>query len=175
MEEQFPPTPARVALKWGLILGIATIVYSVILFMTDNIGNRELGFISYALIIVGIILAMREFRGVNAGYMTYGEGLTVGTLTAAISGLLGSLFSVFYTTVIDTGFMERMMEKTREQLEEQGKMSDEQIDQSIEIMQKFQTPGLLFIFGLLGTVLMGLLFSLIIAAFMRRNKANPFD
>ncbi|AQG82214.1 DUF4199 domain-containing protein [Spirosoma montaniterrae] len=167
------PTPARVALKWGLILGIALIVYSLALFLTDNVGNTGLGFISYALSIGGIILAMREFRTLNGGYMSYGEGLTVGTLTSGISGLLSSLFSTFYTTVIDTGVMERMADQTREKLEESG-VSDEVIEQQMEFVKMFQSPGLLFVFGVIGSIVLGLIFSLIIAAFMKKTKENPF-
>lgn len=169
------PSTARVALKWGLILGVAQIIYSIIIFVSDNFGNRALGSVAYVLIIIGIVLAMRDFRTQNGGYMTYGEGLSTGTLTATISGLLSSLFSVFYMTFIDTGIMERVLDQAREQMEAQGNLSDEKIDQAMEITQKFQSPGILFAFGVLGAAFMGLIFSLIIAAFMRRNKANPFE
>jgi hypothetical protein len=165
---------ARVSLKWGVILGVALIVYSLILFLTDSVGNSKLGFISFALSIGGLVLAMRDYRTLNGGYMSYGEGLSVGTLTSGVSGLLSSLFSVFYTTVIDTGVMERMVDRTRDQLEESG-LSDEQIDQQITFVEMFQSPGLTFAFGVIGAVIFGLLLSLIIAAIMRRNKATPFE
>ena len=47
-------------------------------------------------------------------------------------------------------------------------------DETLEIMQKFQTPGLLFLMGVLGSILVGVLFSLIIAAIMRRKPDHPF-
>ena len=165
---------ARVALKWGVILGIALIIYTLILFLTDNVGNNKLGFISLAISIAGLVLAMRDYRTLNGGFMSYGEGLSVGTLTAGVSGLLSSLFSVFYTTVIDTGAMERMTDRVREQSEESG-LSDEQIDQQISILEMFQSPGLSFAFGVISAVIFGLLLSLVIAAIMRRNRVNPFE
>lgn len=168
------PSTARVALKWGLILGIALIIYSLILFLTDNIGNTGLSFVSSAISIVGLILAMRDYRTLNGGYMTYGEGVSTGTLTATVSGVLSSLFSVFYTTVIDPGVMERMMNQVSDKLEDSG-LSDEQIEQQMSFMQLFQSPGLTFVIGVIGAAIGGLLFSLIIAAFLRRNKANPFE
>lgn len=168
------PSPARVALKWGAILGIALIIYSLFLFLTDNIGNVGLGFISYALSIAGLTMAMRDFRSQNGGLMTYGEGLSVGTLTAGVSGLLSGLFSVFYTTIIDTSVMERMLDQARERLEESG-LSDDQIEQQVEFMKMFQSPGLTFVFGIIGSIVLGLVLSLIIAAFIRRTKANPFE
>lgn len=165
---------ARVALKWGVILGVALIIYSLILYLTDNVGNNKLGWISFIISIGGLVLAMRDYRMLNGGFMSYGEGLSIGTLTSGVSGLLSSLFSVFYTTVIDTGVMERMVDRTRDQLEESG-LSDDQIDQQIKFVEMFQSPGLTFAFGVIGAVIFGFLLSLIIAAIMRRNKATPFE
>ncbi|UFH57481.1 DUF4199 domain-containing protein [Spirosoma sp. KNUC1025] len=144
------------------------------MFITDNTDNRWLGAVTYLLIITGITLAMREFRTLNGGYMSYGQGLGLGTLTAAVSGLLSSMFSVFYMTIIDTGIMTRAADKVREQLEDSG-LSDDQIDSQMKLMEMFQSPGLLFLFGIFGSILMGFIFSLIIAAFIRRNKDNPFE
>lgn len=168
------PSTARVALKWGGILGLALILFTLVLFLTDNVGNTPLSFVSYALTIAGLILAMRDYRTQNGGYMTYGEGVSLGTLTAAVSGLLSSLFYVFYTTLIDTGVTQRMMDTIRERSEESG-LSDEQIDQQMSFMELFQSPGLVFVVGVISAAIGGLLFSLLIAAFLRRNKANPFD
>lgn len=172
MEEK--PSTARIALKWGGILGLTLCVYTLILFLTNNVGNSLLGWISFAITVGGLVMAMREFRTRNGGFMNYGEGVGVGALTAAISGLLSSLFSTFYTTLIDTGVMQRVIEQTRVKLEDSG-LSDEQIDQQMAFMEKFQSPGLTFLFGVLGAAFMGLILSLIVAAVLRRKKTNPFD
>ena len=168
-------TPARVALKWGLITGVALILYSTILFTLDQTVNRGLSAIIYVILIGGLVLGMREYRTANSGYMTYGEGMSLGALLSAVAGLLSSLFSVFYTQIIDPGFQARLTEQVRDQMEEAGNMSDEQVDQAIEMMSKFQSPGLAFMFGILGTILIGVIFSLVIAAILRKNKSNPFD
>ncbi|MVM31028.1 DUF4199 family protein [Spirosoma sp. HMF4905] len=166
---------ARVALKWGLITGITLVVYSIILYTLDQTTNRSLSLVIYGILIAGLVLGMRDYRTANGGYMSYGEGMSLGTLLAAIAGFLSSLFNVFYTQIIDPGFQERLTEQVRSQMEEQGKLSDEQIDQAIEVMQKFQSPGITFAVGIFMTILIGVIFSLIIAAFIRRNKDNPFE
>ena len=164
----------RVALKWGIIMGLVSIVYSTILFLTDQVGNSWTSFASIGISVGGLILAMREFRTLNQGYMTYGEGLTVGMTTSVVSGLLSSFFSLFYMSFIDTEVMAKMADKTREKLEESG-LSDDQIDTQIEMMERFQSPVFTFTFGIIAILIGGLILSLIIAAFMRKNKANPFD
>lgn len=166
---------ARVALKWGLITGISLVLYSTILYTLDQTTNRGLSLIIYGILIVGLILGMRDYRTANEGYMSFGDGVGLGALLSAIAGFLSSLFSVFYTQVIDPGFQERVTEQVREQLEEQGNMSDEQVDQAVEMMQKFQSPGITFAVGIFMTILIGVIFSLVIAAFIRKNKTNPFE
>ena len=168
-------TTARTALKWGLITGIALVVYSIILYTLNQTTNGALSLVIYGILIGGLIVGMRDYRTNNGGYMTYGEGMGLGALLSAVAGLLSSAFTVFYTQIIDPGFQGRLVGQMRDQLEDQGKLSDEQIDQAIELMQKFQSPGLQFMFGLFGTILIGVVLSLIIAAFIRRNKTNPFE
>jgi len=168
-------TTTRVALKWGLITGLALVVYSTLLYALGQVTNGALTTLIYVILAVGLVLGMREYRTLNAGYLTFGEGVSLGALLSAVAGMLSSAYSVLYTTFIDPSMQERVMEQTREQLEEQGKLTDEQIDQALELTQSFQSPGLQFVIGILGTILIGVLFSLIIAAVMRRHKANPFE
>lgn len=165
---------ARVALKWGVITGLALIVYSTLLYTLGQMTNGWLTVIIYVIIAVGLILGMREYRTLNGGYLNFGEGVGLGALLSAVAGLLSSAYTVLYSTLIDPGMQERVMEQMREQLENQG-MSDEQIEQAVGIAQTFQSPGLQFIIGIFGTIFIGVVFSLVIAAILRQSKANPFE
>lgn len=166
---QEKPSTARIALKWGAIAGVVLVVYSLILFVTEQAGNQSLGWISLALSVVFIVLAMREFRSLNEGYLSIGEGIGVGTLVSAISGLISATFSTIYTSFVDTAFYERLADTMQEQWEEQG-LSDAQIEQASEMTKMFQSPGLLFGISLIGAVIGGLIISLIVAAFMRKKR-----
>lgn len=169
IEKSEQPSTAKIALKWGAILGVANILFSTVLMITDQVQNRSLGAVVYLLIIVGLVLAMRDYKQQNEHYMSYGEGLGLGALTSAVTGFLSSTYSMIYLTFIDPAFMQRTMDKLRDQYEEQG-MDDAQVERIMEMSQRFQSPGILFIFGILGTILMGVIFSLVIAAVLRRNK-----
>lgn len=173
MNEQ--PSTARIALKWGAILGLALMLITLVMYLTDQTTNPLFSVLTALAMITCLVLAMRDFRSLNGGYMSYGEGLGVGSLLSAVAGLLSAAFITFYNVVIDPTVQQRAFEKARETMEAQGNLSDEQIDQAMEISQKFQSPGFTFIAGVLGTIIMGFLLSLIVAAFIRRNKANPFD
>ncbi len=169
MEQQ--TTPARIGLKWGVITGVVYMLYSAILYLTDQYGNQSLGWISFVVSIIFIVLAMRDYRTQNDGFMTYGEGVSIGLFVSVISAIISGIFSYIYTTFIDNTVVQRLMDKMEEQWVEQG-LSDEQIEQAKEWTNMFQSPGLTFLFGLLFALIGGLIISLIVAAFLRRNK--PF-
>ena len=166
---------ARVALKWGLITGVALVVYSTLLNVLGQMTNGWLTVVVYLIIVVGLVLGMREFRSLNGDYLTFGQGVGLGALLSAVAGVISSTYNVLYSTVIDPGLQERVMDNMREQLEDQGKLSDDQIDQAMEFSKMFQSPGLQFVAGVFGAILVGVFLSLIVAAVLRRHKANPFE
>lgn len=164
------PSTAKIALKWGVITGVVLMIFSTVLYVSDMSQNVGASSFLYVILGGGLVLALREFKQLDNNYLSYGDGLGLGALTGAVAGLLSTLYSVIYTTLIDPGLMTRVVDKMRDNLEEQGTMSDEQIDQFVDNMQAFQSPGIQFVFGILWLVFIGFIFSLVIAAVMRRNK-----
>jgi hypothetical protein len=167
MEEK--TSTARVALKYGLLAAVVTMVYSTILNLSGLGSNKILASLSYVFMIVAIVLAMKDFREKNGGFISYGEGLGLGTLTSAVLGLLSSAFTIFYIQFIDSNMLTQSLDQMREELEAKG-MDDAQIEQALEVSQKFMSPGIMFVMVILGYLIMGFIFSLIIAAIMRKEK-----
>ncbi|ACT95670.1 DUF4199 domain-containing protein [Dyadobacter fermentans] len=167
MEEK--TSTARVALKYGLVVAVVTMVYSTILYVAGLGSNRMLASLTYVFMIVAIVLAMKDFREKNGGFISYGEGLGLGSLTSAVLGLLSSAFTIFYLQFIDSNMLTQSLDQMREELEGKG-MDDAQIEQAIEMSQKFMSPGIMFVTVILGYLVMGFIFSLIIAAIMRKEK-----
>ncbi|MBF9255320.1 DUF4199 domain-containing protein [Pontibacter sp. 172403-2] len=167
------PSVTAVALKYGLITALVGIVYSLVLNVLDLATNQWLTSLSYLILIAGLVLAMKDFKANNYGYMSYGQGLGVGSLLSAIFGLLSGIFSWIYTTYIDPEFMARMQEVQRTKMLEQG-LSDEQIDTALGMAEKFQNP-ITMIFGSMAVFLIiGFILSLIIAAIIK-NKRPEFE
>ncbi|CAG5070028.1 hypothetical protein DYBT9623_02768 [Dyadobacter sp. CECT 9623] len=167
MEEQ--TSTARVALKYGVLGSVVIMVYTTIINVSGLSQNKLLSSLSFVLMIVAIVLAMKNFREQNKGFMSYGEGLAVGSLASAIMGLLSSAFTMFYIQFIDNTLLTQGMDQVREDMERRG-MDDSQIDQAMELSQKFMSPGVVFIMGVLGYLLTGFIISLIVAAVIRREK-----
>ena len=64
--------------------------------------------------------------------------------------------------------------KVQENMEAQGTMSEEQLEMGLSWTRKMMQPLPLFIFGIIGSGIMGFIFSLIISVFLKRDNPNPF-
>jgi Protein of unknown function (DUF4199) len=170
--EQNTTTTARTALKFGLITGVAYIIYTTILYVSGQAANTALGWLGMIISITGMVFAMKEYREDNSGFMTYGEGLGIGTMMSAVSGLLAGTYGYIYNTFIDPTMRQQIMDKVRTDMENKG-MDDDKIDQAMQMTEKFSSPGMTFLFSIVGAIFIGFLISLIISAIMRKNK--PFD
>ena len=166
---QQEPSTAHIALKFGVITAVASIVYTTILILAEKNQNQGLTSLGLIILVVGMVYAMREFKAENSGYMSYGQGLGIGTLIAAISGLLNSTFTMFYTQFIDTNLMKKALDTAREDMERRG-MSDDQIDAGMQFSEKMMSPGILFAMGIFFSIFIGFIISLIVAAILRRNR-----
>lgn len=163
------PTSARVALKWGVICALATIILSTLINITGMWKITGLSMLAFVPLIAFMAMGMKEYRTGNEGYLSFGEGLGIGMLISAISGVIGSLWGTLYTKVIDPTFTEQMKDFQIEKFEESG-MGEEQIDAAMQMTEKFSSAPLMFLFGLLGTLFFGLIISLIVSAIMKKNK-----
>ncbi|CAA9289052.1 MAG: hypothetical protein AVDCRST_MAG95-3873 [uncultured Adhaeribacter sp.] len=164
------PSKNAIALRYGLISGVISIVYSLILNITDlAFTNKALSWVSFIILVAAIVLAMREFKRQNGGFMSYGQGLGIGTLVAVISSILGGIFMYIYVKFVDSGYMDKMRNMQVAELESKG-MNDEQIDQAIAISDKMMTPEMMVVFAIIGGLVFGFILSLIISALMKRNR-----
>jgi FtsH-binding integral membrane protein len=165
-----PASPTAVGMRFGLLTGLISVIISFGTYALELEQNSAVRFLSIALLIGGIAMAMRSFKEQNAGFMSYGQGLSVGLLVSAFVGVLSGLFIYVYTTLIDPGVITRIMEKGRADLEAKGTMSDAQIDQAMAWSAKFTTGPFMLLFSILFTLILGLIISLIAAAFVKNPK-----
>jgi len=167
------PSSARIALKWGLIAGVINIVYTVVLIAIDKYQDPSLNALNFVFgiaIAIGVLVyAMREFRTLNGGYMSFGQGLGVGALSSAVSGVVAGLFNFIYLQFIDPTVTDKMMDRVRDEWERNG-MSESQMEQAEQFTSIMMRPGTLFVITVFGALIMGVILSLVLAAILRREK-----
>ncbi|AMJ66576.1 hypothetical protein AXW84_14920 [Hymenobacter sp. PAMC 26628] len=149
---------------------MVSIIFTFILLATGKEGNGGLASIAFVIIIAGIVFAHRAFKAANEGYMSYGQGLGIGVLVGGISGALSAVFNYAYRTFIDPDMTARVMDQMRAKFEEAGTMSSAQIEQAIGMSMKFSTGPIGLAIGIVSGFLLGLVFSLVIAAITKNAK-----
>jgi hypothetical protein len=163
------PRIAPIAVRYGIITGIIMIIYTLILYFTDQFMNKMLASLSFLILIGGIIMAFREYKRQDQGFMTYGQGLSLGMLTSVVAGVLVSIFQYIYMKFIDDTIMQRVMDNQMEEMEKMG-MSEEEIERGMEMASKFTSTEMVLVSGPLSYLIGGLLISLVVAAFMRNAR-----
>ncbi|AXE17421.1 DUF4199 domain-containing protein [Runella rosea] len=170
MEQQ--TTTARTALKFGIISGVASIVFITILYVSGQAANSALAWLGAIITIAAMVLGMKEYRTLNGGFMTYGQGLGIGTLMSAVGGFISAVYSYIYNEFIDNTLRQQILDKVREDLENRG-MDDAQVEQALAMSEKFSSPGITFALSIFGAILIGFIISLIVSAIMKKDK--PFE
>lgn len=164
-----PISTTSVGLRYGLLTGLVSIIISFGLFVSHQEAG-PLRFVTFAVLIAGMVLGMIFFKQNNQGFMSFGQGVGVGTVLSAVVGLLSGIFSYVYMNIIDPNVVIRMTEKIRADMEARGGMSDEQIDQAMAISGKMMNGPIMLVTALLGTILVGVILAMIISAFIKHAQ-----
>ncbi|SKB78393.1 DUF4199 domain-containing protein [Maribacter arcticus] len=171
MEENQPKT-GKFALNFGLLLGVISIIFAFMLYTVDMHyqGGIPVMSISLALSLAMVIIAMIQFKKANGGFMTFGQGLKIGVGVCLIGGIIGIIFNQIMATVIDPDMMNKAMEFQKNQLLETTKMTIEQVEAQMELGKPFTTPTMQMVFGLIFSVVIGFVLSLVPALVLKKNE-----
>ena len=165
------PSTVVVSLGYGVIIALAVIVFSLILFLL-NLTESGLKYISYVILLAGIFLAQLNFRNKYlGGYIEYGKAFTVGMLTSLFLALIMGIYTFIFVKYIDPGAMEEGMALAEQKMMNKG-MSDAEIEQGMAIARKFSGVGLATFFVVLGYFVIGMIISLITAIFVKKEDTG---
>ncbi|TSJ39418.1 DUF4199 domain-containing protein [Mucilaginibacter corticis] len=161
MEEVVIPVaknnPTKMATKWALINALVAIVITYVFELFNVDPNSSLKYLTYIPFILFLFLSQKEFRDQIGGFMTFGEGFSVAFRYALFTGLVMAVFIYLYCTVLSPSFFDKAMELSRTKMEEQGKMSSEQIDKAMEISKKwgplFAAFGTAVVYPIFGAII----------------------
>ncbi len=171
MEEK-PVSLMKSSLTYGLYLGIVSILLSVVIYVMGYTFEKWVQYTTYPILIGGIIWAQLAYRKALGGEMTYGQALGIGTMTVIISGVLSAIYVYLLYTVIDPGLVEQLRLVTEQQIVEQGKVPEEQLDAVMEMTTKFQQPWIMALMAIFVGGFLGLIISLITGIFTKKNPSD---
>ena len=162
-------SPMPVIIKWGAIYVLASILLTYITQFLNIDPDSPIKWLSTLLFIAFLLLTQKEYRDINGGYLTFGEGFKAGFLFAILSGIVLSVFTYLYFAVLSPGMLQKLTASTEAKLAAKG-MSQEQIDQAMSITSKFLSPVGMMISAVIGAAIMGAIIALIGAAIFKKDR-----
>jgi len=162
----------RSTMTIGLITGLALIIYTLLLYATNNLlkQNFALSVLNYVILIAGIVIGTRSYRDQSlGGFITYGKALGYGVVVCVFTGIVVGIFTYLLYEVIDPELMEQNMKVIQEEMLNRG-MSADQVEAMTEMQARFRTPFMMLIGSIFTYSLLGLIFSLVTSAFLKKDK-----
>ena len=157
------------AIKYGLGAGLALAAFSLILFTTDLFTNPFLGYLSTAICIAAIVLAIREYKKNHQGYIPLGKGFTLGFLTGLIGAAIDAIVKQIYLQ-LNPDKMDQLIEVAIETAEKMPFVTPEMVEQSIESSEKLiRNPYLSAGNEIFAAAFGAALFAIIVAAIMKQD------
>lgn len=164
----------KTALKYGLLTGIGMVAISVIYYVADSEQNWMGNMIISLILLGGIIYGLKIYRNdILDGYIKYGKAVGFGVLLSVFAGLVVVFHSLLYYSVINPDVIQDLLLDAQRRLIEMN-VSDYEIDMFMSLYRRFIfTPLSISIMSLISYVFYGTIFSLIAAAFLK--KEEPFN
>ncbi|HNR41430.1 MAG TPA: DUF4199 domain-containing protein [Bacteroidales bacterium] len=156
----------------GLILGSIGIVYSLVMYFLDLSFNKTQGYVFYLVLIIAMYFLLKSYRdNYMDGYITYGQSVGAGMVIFIYYSLITALFIYLLYAVIDPGLTEKQLVFVEEEMLKKGIQQDA-LDAAMTIQKKIIKPGIMAPFSILGNIITGLVLSLLVSIFIRK-EGNP--
>ena len=158
------------ALYYGLLTGLALIIYSLILYIFDASTNKTLGYFSMLILALAMFLSAKSYRDQsNDGFISYSRALGASVLTALYASVLLGLYTFIFYKYIDPEAIKPLLEAAETEMYKQG-LEDRELDQAMEMTKKFMTPGWMLGMTTLTNMFWGTLIALITSIFVKREQ-----
>ncbi|MEA3505264.1 MAG: DUF4199 domain-containing protein [Bacteroidota bacterium] len=162
---------AKSALNYSLVTGAVIIIFSLLLYVLNiNVYENDiLGYVSYAILIIGMIIGSKSFRDNELdGFASYGQAYGSGILIVFFTAVLVSVYTyLFYGFIYPEG-LDEMLRVSEEKMYQKG-LEGEQLDAALAITKKFMNPVLLSVSVFFGYLVWGAIISVVISFFIKKE------
>ena len=155
-------------IKGGILIGLLCAMWTFVMGFTGWYKDPVMLNAFYVVILIEIGVLIWGLKITAAG-KTYGGQVAAGTLMAVIGGLILIGASLLFTTVVFPGYFDELRTVHAEMLRNAG-TSEAEIAAELERGAQMQTTMMQAVVGFVGTVLTGVVGSLIMAVFIRKKQ-----
>jgi hypothetical protein len=156
----------------GVILGLVGIVYTLVMYFFDLLLNRMQGYLLLAILVIVLYFLVKSYRdNFLHGSITYGQALGAGMVIFLYYSLIIAIFTYILFVFIDPALLDKQLVASEELMLKKG-MGEAQIEAGRALQAKIMKPEIMAPFSILGNMFWGLLLSLIVGVFVRK-ESNP--
>jgi hypothetical protein len=168
--EENQPKIGKFSLNYGLILGLISVVYGVMLYSMEAHTTQDTStqVISIVLMIAITLWGIYNFKKANNGYLTIGEALKLGAGIALVGGIIGVIYLLVLSNVLDPDFAAKATENRLAESAANGDLTPQQLAQQREMGIKYFWIGYPFI--LIINIIIGLVIGLIGGLIFKKQK-----
>ena len=173
MQEQII-SPAKFSINYGIILGVVFILINVIMYVTGMAleGKQWPQYLYYLIFPITIFYAINQFKKKNANILSLSEAIKIGVIAGIISALIYIVYSLIFFYLIDPGFMDQIIDVTRDKLLENPNLTEEIVDQQMKVMKMFMNPFIGSAFWIAMSAFFGLIYGLIGGLVMKKENTH---
>jgi len=176
IEDNQAASPWAIAMRYGGMIAAIMIVITLVQYLSgfsdpanaQSPATMVIGFISFAVWIGGVVMAVKAYRTELGGYMSFGEGFRVGFFTFLVISAISAVWNFLFYSFIASDFLEKTLEFVQYTMEDAG-ADDGTIDMMMGIYERIYTPTGFMLMSLVGGTIFGAIVSLIIGAAMKKN------
>lgn len=156
----------------GLILGLAGIVYSLIIYFLDLYLNKSQGYVFIVVQIALLYFLLRSYRdNFMHGQITYGQSVGAGVIICLYYAIIMAIFSYILNAIIDPGLVAKQLAAAEEGMMKKG-LPQATIDTGMAFTAKIMKPAIMSISSLFFSLFWGTILSLIVSIFIKK-EGNP--
>lgn len=162
-------------LRYGIIYGLVSIATSLIFYYAITIGLGKQSMITFAIMVVFMVLVGKAEKQHQGGLLSYGESLKTTFLTGFVGLILAGIFNLILMNLIDPTLMDKLteqaMEMTRSMMEFFG-VPEDQIEQAMEEAESKTVDAfspLSQILGILQSSIFVVILAAIVSIFIKKD------
>ncbi len=165
------------AINHALIISAAMILLTLVLYLVGQLQNKYASWISFAVLIAGIVYALINYRNQTlGGYIGYGKTVGYSVLVGLFVGVITGLFSFLLYGFISPELVEEARLSLEQTLYRTNPDIDYEMAQGILKMQYwFVTPTGLLIASIVGGTIQATIIGLIAGIFVQKKDPQAFD
>lgn len=173
MENQVYPAWKH-AFLYGVIISGVLIVLSLLFYILNLFTEKWPGYISYAVLLGGIIMSTIAYRDKYLkGFIPYGGSFSVGFLTGLFTAIISAIFTFIFMNFVGDEYTAIILEKAEESMiDSRPDISEEDLARAMKFTRQFMNPVMMAVMTLLANILFGVIFSLIVSIFVKKEDKS---